>query len=68
MSQVEVERFLGRIITDGEFRQRAARSLGSACYGEGLTLSTEELALLGRLDFSRFALVAETLDGSLRRT
>lgn len=67
MSQVEVERFLGRIITDGEFRKKAGHSLASVCYGEGFVLSAQELALLGGLDFSRFAAAAELLDGALRR-
>jgi hypothetical protein len=67
MSQNEVERFLGRIITDADFRARAAHSLKSACYCEGITLSTEEMALLSSIDFSKFGLVAETLDDSIRR-
>ena len=67
MSQNEVERFLGRIITDADFRARAARSLMSACYGEGIALSKEEMALLCNIDFSQFGLVAETLDDSIRR-
>jgi hypothetical protein len=46
MSQVEVERFLGRIITDAQFRARAATSLISVCNGEGITLSKEEMLLL----------------------
>lgn len=67
MSQVEVERFLGRVITDMGFRARAATSLSNACYDEGFVISPEEMALLGRLDLSPFEPVAETLDDSLRR-
>lgn len=67
MSQAEVERCIGRIVTDGEFRERASRSLGTACYDEGFVLSPRELALLGRLDFHCFAAVAELLDDELRR-
>jgi len=68
MSQIEVERFLGRIITDTDFRTRAAHSLNSTCHGEGFVLSTEELSFLSRLDLSRFSPITELLDDSLRRT
>ena len=68
MSQVEVERFLGRIITDAGFRTSAASSLKRACFGEGFTLSTEEMSFLYKLNFSQFGLIAETLDDSIRRT
>lgn len=67
MSQVEVERFLGRLITDAGFREIAARSLGTACYGEGFVLSPEEMSFLRDIDFSEFGRVAETIDGSIRR-
>lgn len=67
MSQNEVERFLGRIITDTDFRARAASSLKRVCYDEGFTLSPKEMLLLKTIDFSSFGLVAETLDDSIRR-
>ena len=67
MSQAEVERLLGRIITDAGFRARATSSLDTACYGEGFVLSTEEMSLLSHIDFSQFGLIAESLDGSIRR-
>lgn len=67
MSQVEVERFLGRLITDAEFRASAVRSLASACYGEGIAISAEEMAILSNIDFTQFGPVAETLDDSIRR-
>ena len=67
MSQVEVERFLGRLITDAEFRAKAASSLITASYREGFTLTKEELLLLSYIDFSQFDLVAEALDDSIRR-
>lgn len=67
MSQVEVERFLGRLITDADFRAGAASSLTKTCCGAGIALSTEELSFLNNIDFSQFDLVAETLDDSIRR-
>jgi len=67
MSQIEVERFLGRVITDAEFRAMAASSLIKACCREGIALSTEEMSLLGTIDFSRLGLFAEELDDSIKR-
>ena len=68
MSQIEIERLLGRLITDSNFRVRAARSLEHAVRKEGFTLSKEELTLLYGSDFSQFGLVAATLNDSIRRT
>jgi len=68
MSQVEVERFLGRLITDADFRARVASSLESTCYGEGIAISAEEFSILSNLDLQQFGLVAESLDDAIRRT
>jgi len=68
MSQTEVERFLGRLITDADFRNNATSSLEDTTFTEGITLSKEELSILGRTDFTRFCQVAETLDDAIRRS
>ena len=68
MSQIELERFLGRLITDADFRSRAAHSLKSTCCGEGIVLSSEEMSCLNHIDFPKFGQVADTLDDSIRRT
>lgn len=68
MSQIEVERFLGRLMTDAQFRRKAATSLGSACFAGGYALSRRELDLLERIDFPCFSLLEEILDDSLKRT
>jgi hypothetical protein len=68
MSQIEIERLLGRLITDAEFRVRAARSLEHAVRKEGFVLSREEMSLLYDSDLSKFGLVAATLNDSIRRT
>ena len=68
MSQFEVERLLGRLITDEGFRSRAARSLEHAVRKEGFSLSKEEMSLLYESDFSQLGLVAATLHDSIRRT
>jgi len=68
MSQIEIERLLGRLITDANFRVRAAKSLEQAVRKEGFVLSKEELLLLYGSDLSQFGQVAATLNDSIRRT
>jgi hypothetical protein len=67
MSQVEVERFLWRIITDAQFRAKAGSALIIACYDDGIALSKEEMLLLCHIDFWQFGLISETLDDAIRR-
>ena len=67
MSQVEVERLLGRLITDADFRSMAAISLVRAVGKEGIVLSVEEMSFLSHINFSKFGLIAESLDDSIRR-
>jgi len=68
MSQIEVERFLGRIITDETFRAMAAGSLERACYSKGFSLSLAEISFLRNIDYSLVSLIAETIDDSIKRT
>ena len=68
MSQLEVERFLGRVITDAEFRAVAATSLVEAAHREGFVFTGGEMSILHRIDLSQFAGIAEAVDGSLRRS
>ena len=68
MSQMEVERFLGRLVTDAVFRAEASHSLKSACFDKGIVLSGVEESLLAKLDFGKFGPIAEILDDSIRRT
>lgn len=68
MSQIEVERFLGRLITDADFRSQASDSLEKVCFIEGFSLSKAEVSFLHNLDFSLVSLVAETIDDSIKRT
>jgi len=67
MSQIEVKRLLGRLITDAEFRSRAAISLQKTIADEGIVLSLEELLRLRHINFSLFGLIASTLSDSVRR-
>lgn len=67
MSQIEVERFLGRLITDADFRTGAAASLKELCCREGLSLSPEEMTFLSCIDFAKFGSVSDSIDDSIRR-
>lgn len=68
MSQIEVERFLGRLLTDPDFRTRASHSLEKVIGKEGIALSTTETSILMNIDFSQFVQVSETLDDSIKRS
>ncbi len=68
MSQIEVERFLGRLITDEDFRVRAASSLENACYTSGFSLSVTEMSFLRNIDYALLNMIAETIDDSIRRS
>lgn len=67
MSQIEVERFLGRLITDAKFRAIAAKSLEKAINKEGISISKGEIIFLHSIDFLQFGQIAETLDDSIKR-
>jgi len=67
MSQVEVEHFLGRIITDSDFRVMAAHSLEKAINKEGIVLSKEEMSILSHIDFAHFGQVSDIIDDSIKR-
>ena len=68
MSQIEVERFLGRLITDVDFRARVVSSLESACYTNGFSLSAAEMSFLRNIDYTLIDMIAETIDDSIRRS
>ena len=68
MSQRAVEYCLGRLLTDGEFRTLAMRSLPRACGRLGLELTAIELELLSQFDFTSLAQVSCSLDPGLLRT
>ncbi len=68
MSQEMVERLLGRLITDEQFRHGAKDSLEEACMLGGYRLTAAELLLLsGSLELQRIADIAESLDSGLCR-
>lgn len=67
MSQEAVERILGRLITDEQFRRLAADSLEVVCLREGFCLTPAELRLLSELEPQRIAELAGRLNPGLRR-
>jgi hypothetical protein len=67
MSQDDVERLLGRLITDETFRKLAADSLAAACVQNGFQLSGTELELLSDLDVEWFIEFSRRVDPGLCR-
>jgi len=67
MSQVVVEKVLGRLITDAAFRHKAEQSLVEACRDEGYLLTQAELDALGRTKLFYFEHLADRLDSSIKR-
>ena len=67
MSQEVVERILGRLITDTNFRRLAAESLEIACRQIGYILTPTELRLLSRFKLNSSAALAAELDPGLCR-
>lgn len=68
MSQIEVERLLGRLLTDPDFRTKAAHSFEKTASKEGIVLSQTETAILRNIDFSQFNRVSDALDDSIKRS
>ena len=67
MSQDSVERFLGRIITDEDFRECAKNSLPEACVKSGYTLSCHEEEILRILDLDEFVRISKSIDKRIKR-
>ena len=67
MSQDAVEKVLGRMLTDDQFRRRVSQDLVVACQEKGYLLDDEELALVGKFDVTSLSTAAEILDGGIKR-
>lgn len=67
MSQEMVEKLLGRLLTDDQFRRRSIQSLAESCREEGFSLSCEELEAIRQEDLVLLEWVAIRLDKNIRR-
>ena len=67
MAQESVENFLGRLITDDDFRELAKNSLTKACYEYGYTLTAAEQKILQSIDFDSFIYLAKSIDKGIKR-
>ena len=67
MSQRTVERTLGRLVTDSEFRRGFYADPAETCVRESLDLTTREIEALMALDQSRLRAFAKALDARIVR-
>lgn len=67
MSQNEVERTLGRLLTDGAFRADFFREPGRACLQLGLQLASGEITALLRVPRAVLANLGSRLDDRICR-
>ncbi len=67
MSQDYVEKILGRLITDDEFRRAARASLLDVCAKNGYVLTYHEFKILENMDFNSFTPLADYLDRAIKR-
>ena len=67
MSQEIVERVIGRLITDEQFRCCAVESLERTCRKEGYLLTPTEIKLLSSVSLKSLAKLADELNLGLRR-
>jgi len=67
MSQEAVERFLGRLMTDDTFRNRAEKSIADACQESGYELNAVEMKSISHDDIIRLGVIAHHLDKGIKR-
>jgi len=67
MSQRDVERTLGRLLTDAGFRRDFFQNPARACLELGVQLAAHEVEALLRVPPRRIAGLAEQLDDRIRR-
>jgi hypothetical protein len=67
MSQMAVERVVGKLVTDEAFRKRFLRDPRKASFHEGFDLSHEELDALARIPRVALAALSERLDDRICR-
>ena len=67
MSQEAVERLLGRLLTDDDFRKQAGESIVRVSREAGYDLNENELNSISHDDVVRIDMVAGHLDGRIKR-
>ena len=68
MSQSSVEAFLGRLITDPDFRELVESDFARVCFEHGIELTLAEKAILRSIDLLPFRRVSALLDGRIKRS
>jgi len=68
MSQDCVERFLGRLITDDDFRENARKSLSKTCIEIGIRLTEMEKTIISELYLEPYTEAGKYLDERLKRS
>ncbi len=67
MAQDSVERLLGRLITDEDFRKAAIERFDNACFEQGFELTDSERRLVRRIDFNVFSRMTDIIDSRIIR-
>lgn len=67
MSQENVERLLGRMLTDNDFLLACRHCLEKTCLAEGLPVTSIELSALEKSDLMKLASLSSVLDDRLKR-
>ncbi|MBI5814420.1 MAG: hypothetical protein HZB29_02285 [Nitrospinae bacterium] len=68
MSQEAVERLLGRILTDDDFRLAFRKSMKTTCHENGLVFTTEEWRMLSSLDVDKLESASGVIDKAIKRS
>ncbi len=67
MAQESVEKFLGRLITDDDFREFIKNSFNKACLEYGYTLTPAEQKIMQSIDFDSFIYLSNSIDRGIKR-
>ena len=67
MSQEDVERFLGRLVTDSDFLKKCMESLEETCVANGFLFSETEFGALRKIDLRKFFIPASGIGDRIRR-
>lgn len=68
MSQQDIECFLGRLLTDDSFRERAITAFQQLCFEEGFRFTEEEAAAILQMELNLFAGWSQEIDPRIRRS